>query len=171
MAVILDANALINLYRADILSLIYHRTECIVPAEVYEEVVVGGRKAGHRDADAIADIIGPCTEQPTEILPELTGLGFGEAAALSRYIQRRGRADASGDLIVSDDRQFLRYVLRREREQRLSVRLLTTADWLVDLGTSDVLTRRQTLDALTQIKSRIPASDYQVAVQRLELEM
>ena len=93
MAVILDANALINLYRADILSLIYHRTECIVPAELYEEVVVGGRQAGHQDADEIAAIINPPVAPPTRILPEVSGSATGKRRYSANIL--KGKAESA----------------------------------------------------------------------------
>ena len=91
MAVILDASALINLYHAGTLSLIYLGTECIVPAEVYDEVITNGQQAGYADAGDIAEIIGPCTVEPVDLPPELSLMGLGEAAALSLFLNRLGR--------------------------------------------------------------------------------
>ena len=168
MAVILDANVIINLHQAGILALVHSRSECLVPWEVYEEVVERGRQVGHRDADEIADIIGENTEFPAEILPELNHLGRGEAAALSRYVERQSGAGWSEDVIVSDDRQFLRYVSRREENDQVVIRRLTTAGLIAELGLSGVLTRGQARDALERIRSRIGERDYQAAQQLLE---
>lgn len=168
MAVILDANALINLYHADILTLIYNSTEYIVPWEVYEEVVTRGRRAGHQDATAIAEIIGENDEFPTTIPPELNLLGLGEAAALSRYLERQRQALGDLDVIVSDDRQFMRYLRREEQRIGIRVPLFTTADLIADLGTSGILTGRQARDGLLRIRDRMPEIDYLAARQRLE---
>ena len=168
MAVILDANAVINLYHAGLLPLVYHEIGSIIPAEVYEEAINGGRQAGHADAEGIAEIIGEPTEPPTAILPELARMGDGEAAALSRYMERGGYLAISDDVIVSDDQQFLRYLRRRIENDRVEIRHMTTAGLIASFVLDGSLSRSQALEALARISSRMPEDDHQEALRRLE---
>ena len=96
-------------------------------------------------------------------------MGLGEAAALRRYIQRRGRADASGDLIVSDDRQFLRYLDMRERRAGEVIRCLNVAQFIAECAINGLMTKPQALSAISRIRTRIPEQFYNRALQRLEL--
>ena len=168
MAVIFDANALINLYHAGVLPLIYQSTECIVPAEVYREVVIGGQQAGHADAGSMGDIIGTPTERPTAILPELARMGIGEAAALTIYIDRRGVDGVSEDVIASDDRQFLRYLEARGRSSGDVVRYMDVAQLITDFAISGLLTKAEAMAAITRISYRVPEASYRSAMQDLE---
>ena len=168
MAVILDANALINLYRAEILSLIYLATECIVPAEVYAEAVTNGQMAGYPDSSGIAEIIGPCTEELMEIPTELDNMGLGEAAVLTLYVERRAEPSNSGDIIVSDDRQFLRRLTRFEVRGGEPF-FLNTAHFVVDCAEAGRITKSQALSAILRIRSRIPTAFFNSAIHRLEL--
>ena len=168
MAAILDANALINLYHADILPLAIQRVECIIPAEVYEEVILGGRQAGHPDAETIEGIIGLCTEEPAAILPELSNFGLGEAAVLTRYLERQRSARHGEDVMVSDDRQFLRYLDTRERQSGEAIRRWNTAQFIAESALNGLMTKGQALSALSSIRSRMPEQFYNRALQRLE---
>lgn len=169
MAVIFDANVLINLYHAEILSLVYHGLECVIPAEVYDEVITQGQQAGHGDAGAIAEIIGPCTEEPVNILPGLEGLGIGEASTLSHYLERQRQSPIGDDVIVSDDRQFLRYLGRREQQDNVVIRYLNTSQFIAEATLNGLLDKPEGMDALVKIRGRIPESHYNLALQRLEL--
>ena len=168
MALILDANVLINLYRADILQLVFQGVECIIAAEVYEEVIIGGRRAGHSDAIEIGEILGPSFEPATNIPTELASMGLGEAASLSLYMERQGEVGSDDDYIISDDQQFLNYLERREVREGVEILHLSTAGLIAELGLGGVLNKVQALDALEKIRDRIRAVYYQAARQRLE---
>ena len=167
MALILDANALINLYHAGILPLVLVRAECVIPAEVYSEAIFGGRRAGHSDSIDIAEILGPSLEPATEILPELDGMGLGEAASLSRFMERRGQPGTNEDFIISDDQQFFNYLKRRETREGVEILHLSIAGLIADLGTVGALTKDQALDALERVRHRIRATYYEAARRRL----
>ncbi|MYC28888.1 MAG: hypothetical protein F4X65_02205 [Chloroflexi bacterium] len=162
MAVILDANALINLYRAEILSLIYLATECIVPAEVYAEAVTNGQMAGYPDSSGIAEIIGPCTEEFMEIQPDLGRTGRGETAVLRVYLERRGNS------FPSDDQRFLRYLERMERSERVAIRHLGTPQFIVQSTINGLITKSQALDGIASLGGGISEVQSTDALQRLE---
>lgn len=168
MAVILDANALINLYRAEVLSLIYLATECIVPAEVYAEAVTNGQIYGYPDSSGIAEIIGPCNQGFVEIPTELENMGLGEAAVLARYMERSALASTSGDIIVSDDRQFLRRLARLEVSSR-EIFFFDTAHFVTDCVRAGWMTKSQAAAAIVRLRSQIPEGFFRSANQQLEL--
>lgn len=168
MAVILDANALINLYRAEILSLIYLATECIVPAEVYAEAVTNGQMAGYPDSSGIAEIVGPCTEEFMEIQPDLGRTGRGETAVLRVYLERRGNSFSSDDVIVSDDQRFLRHLERMERSERVAIRHLGTPQFIVQSTINGLITKSQALDGIASLGGGISEVQSTDALQRLE---
>lgn len=168
MAIILDANSLINLHKADLLVVVYSQQNCVITAEVYAEVVSRGISAGHRDAYEIADIIGLNTSAPTEILPEMAQFGIGEASVLSQYVARQTGENAGADLIVSDDRQFLSYLSRRAAQHGSEIPHLTTAGFIAGAGLSGSLDKAEALAALERIRGLTRETDYQVARQLLE---
>ena len=168
MAVIFDANALINLHQAGLLAAVYSHQDCLITAEVYDEVVGRGQRAGHRDAYEIADIIGLSAAFPTEILPGLDHFGIGEASVLSRYVARQSDAGSEADVIVSDDRQFLNYLRSKMDQEGVAIRYLTTAGFIAWLTIEGVLAKPLASESLESIRARIRESDYQAARQILE---
>ena len=54
---ILDADALIKLYKAGVLAQVTETFEYVVPRKVYEEAVTLGRVRNHPDADDIDRVI------------------------------------------------------------------------------------------------------------------
>ena len=165
----MDANALINLYRAEILSLIYLATECIVPAEVYAEAVTNGQVAGYPDSSGIAEIIGPCTEEFMGNQPDMGRTGWGETAVLSVYLDRRGNSTSSDDVIVSDDQRFLRYLERRERSERVAIRHLDTPQFIVQSAINGLITKAQALDGLSSLGGAVSEVQITEAIQHLEM--
>lgn len=168
MAAILDANALINLHHAGLLAVVYSRQDCLITAEVYAEVVGQGQRAGHQDAAEIADILGLSPAFPTEILPGLEHFGLGEASVLSQYAARQRGASSDADVIVSDDRQFLNYLRRRNEREGLTILYLTTAGFIASLALEGYLPQTLALESIENIRGRIRAGDYQAARQILE---
>ena len=169
MAVILDTSPVINLNRAGLLALVFNELECIILPEVYAEAVDTGRYFGYPDADEIAAIINPPVAPPTRILPEVERFGDGEAAVFSKYIERQSRVGLGEDVIVSDDRQFLNHLRRRNARSGRSINYLNTASFIADLGATDTLPKSQARDSLERIRPRMRAIDYQAALLRLEL--
>ena len=127
-----------------------------------------GQQAGHADAGEIAEVIGPRTAELVDIPPELGRMGLGEAAVLSLYVERRGSA-GNEDSIVSDDRQFLRYLQRREQRERVVIRRLNTSQFIAESAVSGLMTKPQAMEALTKIINRVPDQHYNFAIQHLEL--
>ena len=168
MAIILDANALINLHKAGLLATVSDGIKCIIPREVYAEVVDAGRQAGYRDADEISEIIGPKPDYYTDPLPEMSRFGPGEVAVLSRYLRRQGEPGSDSDVIVSDDSQFLNYLRRKTELEGVRIPYLTTAAFIAKLGSEGKLNSSSALAALDSIRSRTRESDYQAARQLLE---
>jgi hypothetical protein len=158
---VIDADCLIKLNLAGLLSRLVDNFSCVVPKAVYNEVVVEGRAHGHRDADQIdmiltkANIIGA---EEAEQLRRSPGLGAGESSVfhvLSNF------ADATA---ISDDRQFLGVLAL------LNAPYFSTADIVVYLVRARVVTTAEAYVALEKLRPAINPTDYREALVKLELE-
>jgi hypothetical protein len=155
--VLLDADGLIKLNRAGVLSSVIEAFTCIVPSTVYHEVVTTGKARLHKDAEIIEEIIG----NKVSIEPSRggdaagMGLGQGELAILNLLPEM---PDA---IVVSDDRRFLSVLADQ------AIRFLTPADVLVVLVHQGALTREAAEDALERLRPVIRTQAYWDARQDL----
>jgi len=157
---LIDADGLIKLHRAGVLSHALRTFACAIPQAVYDEVVVKGRARLHGDADAIGTTLaGTTTILPTESHqdPSEAGLGAGELGILGLL---------SGDfdsIVVSDDRRFLSVL------KAMGVRFLTPADVLTMLWRRGVLTTIEAREALERLRPLIRSAAYWESQQDLLL--
>jgi predicted nucleic acid-binding protein len=151
---IMDSDALIKLTKAGLLPIIIHAWQCLIPDEVYEEVVVRGKREAHPDAEAIERFIsrglerGHARAAPRRLPPTL---GPGERSVVALFVQEKA------DLILTDDRAFLA-VLRR-----LELPHLTPALALVTLAEQGAVPLDQARDYLDRLKPLIRSSAYEAA--------
>lgn len=174
MIVLLDADALIKLYKAGVLELASQGFECITSSEIYNEVVLVGGERGYPDAREIGRIIearivvkpgrsereiitelesGGAMMHPTPPTLDITGSGEKSLLPLVRLEEE--------PIIVSDDRQFLSSLAEQD------ISFVPVAGFIVVLareGILEVNTAREALDRITPI---IRGVDYQKAMQDL----
>lgn len=157
----MDSDALIKLTKAGLLPIITHAWQCLIPDEVYEEVVVRGKREAHPDAAEIERFIGRGLERgraraAPRRLP--AALGLGERAVVALFEKERA------DLILTDDRAFLA-ALRRS-----GLPHLTPALALVKLTEQGAVSLDRARDYLDRLKPLIRSSAYEAAradLQRL----
>jgi hypothetical protein len=174
--VLLDADALIKLYKAGVLELSSQAFECVTSSEIYRGAVLVGGEQGYPDAREIGRIIeagievklgpsgretmpeleaGGTTIHPTPPTLDITGLGEKSLLPLVRLEEE--------SIIVSDDRQFLAFLTEQD------ISFVPVAGFIVVLvreGALDVNTAREALDRITPI---IRDTDYQKAIQDLNV--
>ncbi len=157
MRLLLDADGLIKLHRAEVLDRMVKAFRCTVPEAVYHEVVTKGKERLHQDAEEIEYILGEGVEVVrTEQAQGETGLGAGEMAVLTLAAQDQ---DA---IIVSDDRRFLALLTAR------GLRFLTPADLLVVLARQGILAKGEAKKALERLRPMIRAAAFWEAREDLE---
>jgi hypothetical protein len=155
--VLLDADGVIKLNRAGVLSSVIEAFVCIVPSTVYDEVVTTGKARLYEDAETIGAIIDNKVriEASRRGGAEGMGLGQGELAILNLLPEM---PDA---IVVSDDRRFLSVLANQ------AIRFLTPADVLVALAHQGVLTREAAEEALERLRPIIRTQAYWDARQDL----
>lgn len=160
MELLLDADGLIKLNRAGVLTRVVETCSCVVPLAVYGEAVTEGKARRYPDADAIEEALsnGVQIEDVQGSLELELGLGPGEQAILTLLSQRR---DA---IVVSDDRRFLTVLSRQE------IPFLTPVDVLVVLKRRRVLTALEAREALERLRPAIRTTAYWDAREDLQSE-
>jgi hypothetical protein len=152
---VLDADALIKLNRADILAIVLSHFECIVPVDVYDEVVTTGGLLGYPDASTIGEILaGHVDIAPKKELGSETGKG--EQAVLA-LLARMPSAYA-----VSDDRRFLRQL------EASGLSYQTPVDVLVALHQLGAIQRTQALASLERMRDLIRPQAYSEGRQDIQ---
>jgi predicted nucleic acid-binding protein len=152
--VVIDSDALIKLTKAGLLPIITHAWQCLIPDEVYEEVVVRGKREAHPDAAEIERFIGRGLERGrVRAAPRRISavLGPGERAVVALF----GKEQA--DLILTDDRAFLATL------RQLGLPHLTPALALVKLAEQGAMSLDQAQDYLDRLKPLIRSSVYEAA--------
>ena len=152
---ILDADGLIKLNRAGVLSLLASRYESAIPSAVHQEAVVNAQ-GRHPDVDAIGLIIelsiNVVDVQVPDHVPSHIGLGEREVLALAQPT----------DTIISDDAEFLRVCLVQ------STPFLTPADMILTMVDQVTLSLDQGKSAIGLLKPWINPGVYQRAIDILE---
>ncbi len=151
---ILDADALIKLYRAGVLDTLAGSYACSIPSAVYQEAVVNA-KGLYPDAEQIDLIIQAWFQviNPPEV-PLDRHMGFGERQVLALW--------KPTDIIISDDGEFLRFLATQ------SISYLTPAHIILRMVDDEVLDTDTARMAIHLLKPLINPSQYQSAVERLE---
>ena len=164
MILIFDADGLIKLNHAGVLSQVVRNYESLVPAAVHNEVVVRGASIGYDDATEIGLILEESavviTSDIRDALPDsdqiLSGLGAGETQAL--YLALQHRQDSA---IVSDDRRFLEVL------SDLSLRFLVPSHMILGLARDEILSASDAKTAIDALRPFIRQSDYIEALEIL----
>jgi hypothetical protein len=159
MRLLLDADGLIRLHRAGVLTGALSTFIAVVPQAVYDEVVARGKARLHGDAEAIEDAL---RKSSAEIGPKgdpevpVAGLGAGELAILGLLATERDL------VVVSDDRRFL--AVLRDRGHRF----LTPTDVLLLLWQRGALTQSEASQVLDRLRPSIRTPAYWEARQDIE---
>ncbi|MSQ15286.1 MAG: hypothetical protein EXR50_05435 [Dehalococcoidia bacterium] len=158
MRLLLDADGIIKLYRAGVLTLVVSEFSCVIPQSVYDEVVTKGKAHLHQDAEAIETIItGNVMVTPAQQHEQQdSGLGAGELGILGLLLHERNA------IVVSDDRRFLAVLATQ------GTPFLTPADLLVVLARRGTLTKDEAMEALDGLRPTIRLAAYWDAMQDLE---
>ena len=153
---VLDADATIKLAKAGVLEDFAAFAECLIPKQVYDEIIKGKEK-NREDAFAIDKLV---SDKKLKVVnAEIEGiqenLGAGEKAALATFKTHKAEA------IASDDKKFL------NKLEAGGVPFTTTANLIVALVTNKKLTKDRGLRALNKIKNSIKADVYNKAKEAL----
>lgn len=161
---IFDADGLIKLNRSGVLGLVTRNYGSLVPAAVYDEVVVRGALRGHADAADIGQILERFAEVTSPEIGDggheldhlVSGLGAGETQALYLALQLR-----QGAAIVSDDRRFLGVL------SDLSISFLVPSHIILGLVRDELLSVPNSKIAMNAPRPFIRQSDYLEALEEL----
>lgn len=150
--VVLDADGLIKLTKADILEKIVEILNCNISQEVFTESVEEGKKLLFEDAFKIEELIQNkkikvhATEKKE--FSDLDGFGKGERTSLELYYQIHAQA------IISDNQRFLKELEKKQ------VPFTTPAGILQALYWNKKLNKSETLNALEKMKPLIQSEIY-----------
>ena len=157
MRLLLDADALIKLNRAEILVPLFESTECAIPQAVYEEAVVEGHARGYADAKEIESALKErCSVEEATSSSRLRALGAGDTALLTL-------AEVGDEsIVVSDDGPFLGVLRAR------GIDYLNCAQLVVYLVRNQVLTADRASKALGRMQSLISPKSFNEATEMLD---
>jgi hypothetical protein len=143
---------------AGILDRVLDSFTCVVPAAVYDEVIVRGKARAYMDAEVIeAQLAGKVEVLRGHSEPKSEAdLGAGESGVLGVL------AEMPDALVVSDDRRFL------ARLSRDGLAFQTPAQLTVVLAQTEILTHAESDSALVRLRPAIGERAYEEARQRLE---
>ena len=153
---VLDADALIKLAKAGLLTKFAEHNKCFVPEQVYKEVLRGKEKM-YEDAFITEDAV---NKKLIKVLPTKTeqimeGLGKGECAALILF------KEVNADAIVSDDKKFLSVLEQKETP------FITTTDAIAFIKIKGHITKEEAIMALTAIRMLVTEENYQQAKETI----
>lgn len=148
---VLDADGMIKLAKAGVLEKLAESAVCIVPRQVYDEVMRGKEKM-HKDAIITESLANQSKIKIVEHgKTEFAGAGAGESAALAVF-----RKEKAGS-IISDD---LRFLAQLEKE---NIQFTTPANAVVWLAKSSKITKEEALDSLEKLKEFVRKEAYERA--------
>ena len=157
---IFDSDGLIKLSRSKVLGVVVRSYDSLVPAAVYDEVVMRGYEDA---ADIEKTLDGSVAVESPEIrdnVPALdrlvTGLGDGATQAL-HFALRMGQ----GSTVVSDDQRFLGVL------SDLSIKTVIPSHIILGLARDKVLSVPDSKGALIALRPFIRPSDYFEAIEEL----
>lgn len=164
--IVADADGLIKLGKSGALPRLLPAAKILVPATVYEEAVVAGRKGMYEDAFELERVL---REGQAEVVSEAEG-GAGEAEDLLRDAPSLGAGERAAlrvlyswgaDAVLTDDRAFVNLLRRAEA----TVLLPTVA--IVLLSESGRMAAEEGLAALQLIERLVRREVYEEARREL----
>lgn len=146
---VLDADGAIKLAKAGVLEALAERASCLLPEQVYSEVMRGKEKM-YEDAFVTESLVEKLKIKVIQVsnLENLESSGAGEISALAAF--RREAADA----IITDDTHFISIIERR------NIPFMTPTDtvvWLVKIGK---ISMKEGFAALDRIRSIVRKGAY-----------
>ncbi len=161
---VFDSDGIIKLTKAGSLGKIVENFECFITYEVYEETIIKGKEGLYDDAFLLDKFVnkgklkikGTEASDSAQSILSNSSVGQGESSTLYLFFNINAKA------IISDDRVFLNLL------QRNNVRFIIPADLIVRLYELKILTKRESIEALTKIKSLTNKNNYDKAIKTLE---
>ena len=153
---VLDNDCLIKLTKAGALDALVKSATCFVPKEVFEEVVIVGKRLLYKDAEEISRIVEQGRIQIVTVMyqPHLT-LGKGEVAA--KELAKKVRSD----VVLSDDQRLL-----NELESE-GIAFMNSAHAIVWLKETKAVTRDEALMMIKRLSPFISEGSHQTAITML----
>ncbi|RLE49834.1 MAG: hypothetical protein DRJ33_07895 [Candidatus Methanomethylicota archaeon] len=158
----LDCDALIILAKISLMQKVAERFECVISEDVYEEVVVEGKRKGYSDALTVEELVKRGLIKVLPVTPDrraldiTTGLGKGERTTLSLFF------NVEADFVVTDDTRFLSRLIRA------GVNHLDSATVIVLMFKLGFLTKSEALRALTSLRPLIKTDAFMKALKSIK---
>ncbi|MBI4141285.1 hypothetical protein HY485_05605 [Candidatus Woesearchaeota archaeon] len=152
---VFDADAAIKLAKSGVLEKITLFAKCIMPKQVYEEVLKGKEKM-YEDAFIVEELVHKNKiSVATTNHEQINGLGAGECAALRLF------EFLQADAIISDDRKFLSLLELRE------IPFITPIDAVALLALKHKITKQDAINALNRLHTLVRKENYQEAMKTI----
>lgn len=149
----LDSDCLIKLAKAGVLDALLKNAICFVPQEVFEEVVIVGKRLLYKDAEEISRIVEQGRIRVVPIVCQAhPALGKGEVAAKELAIK------IAADAVLSDDQRFL-----SELESE-GIAFMNSAHAIVWLKETKSVTRNEALIMMERLRPFISEGSHQNAI-------
>ncbi len=144
--IVLDAMVLIHLSKTGLLdAAVKLHGGGVIPAKVYEEVVMRGKRDGYADSLHVEELIGKRKIRVKKAGPRVTkiveriGLRGGEGECVALALQ-------TGFALATDDDAV------RSKKERLQVRLRGTISLIVELAEAKKISKAKALEALSALR-------------------
>lgn len=149
----LDSDCLIKLTKAGVLDALLKSSACFVPQEVFEEVVIVGKRLFYKDAEEISRIV---EQGRIRVVPVVCqahpSLGKGEVAAKELAVK------IAADAVLSDDQRFL-----SELESE-GIAFMNSTHAIVWLKETKSVTRDEALIMMERLRQFISEGSHQTAI-------
>lgn len=158
--IVLDSDGLIKLLKAGLPFKSISDFKFVIPQEVFEEVVIEGKKGLHEDAFIAEDFINRkvigLVHNRRKTSQSEEKLGKGELAAKQAFIEQRAYA------ILSDDEQFTESLLQEK------VPFITTSDFILLLTERKTVSVEKAKTLLGRLSQFISDERYKQIMKALE---
>lgn len=163
--IVFDADGLLKVYKAGFLGEITTAYVCLLPEEVFQEVVIAARRVHPEEAKTFEGFTREgkllkrppaCSGPADRLLVMSPALGKGERGALRLFYRERA------DFIATDDRAFLNLLTRHR------IPFLTPPDMLFRLRRENQLSSEKAEAAAERLRRVIRREVYEDLKQRLE---
>ena len=149
----LDSDCLIKLTKAGALDALVKSAACFVPKEVFEEVVIVGKRLFYKDAEEISRIVEQGRIKVVQVICQShPALGRGEVAA------KELAKNIGSDAVLSDDQKFI-----GELESE-GIAFMNSAHAIVWLKETKSITRDVALIMMERLSPFISEGTYQTAI-------
>lgn len=153
---IFDADGLIKSTLANVIIHLCKKFKCFISSDVFNEVVIEGKKRFYEDAYVIEELIdrglihirNAEKEQKASLLLENTSFGEGEISTLYLFYNLNAEA------IVSDDEYFLQFLSRN------NIHFIIPIDLIKILVEKKIINKREGSMALEKIKPFVKEEYY-----------